>query len=421
MSNTLKDKLCGFIPKFFYGWVVVGACFICCASYGTFYAFGVFFRPLQDQFGWSSTLTSSVQSVHIFVYVISSLLFGWATDRFGPRLPLIAGSLCLGLGYLLCSKIQNITHLYIFYSIASIGAGVVWSLPLSTVQRWFIRRRGLALGIALSGIGIGTFLWAPAVSYFIHEYGWRTAYTAMGAIACSALGLATLLIATPEEKGVSPLGSNEHFSETYEQHLYSFSQKKDMELSNALRTSQLWLICFLQFSFNIGIFLVFVHLVPFAIQNGVNAQSAAKAVGLIGGLSVLGRIMMPMIVEKKMVSRWERGLFVCSIGATLMLLWLPTVHNLWMLYLFALIYGFFYGSWIPLVVALTGNYFGLKYLGTLLGIIQIGLIGGIVGPLIGGFVYDKMGNYSMAFLTCSISFFLAGVITFIIKNPRTAD
>jgi OFA family oxalate/formate antiporter-like MFS transporter len=419
MSNTLKDKLPAFIPSFFYGWVVVGACFICCASYGTFYTFGVFFKPLQDQFGWSSTLTSSVQSVHIFVYVISSLLFGWATDRFGPRLPLIAGSLCLGLGYLLCSKIRSISHLYIFYSIASIGAGVVWSLPLSTVQRWFFRRRGLALGIALSGIGIGTFVWAPAVSYFIREYGWRTAYTAMGAVVCSALGLAALLIATPEEKGVSPFGSNENFSETNQQHFYSFNQKKDLELNNALRTSQLWLICFLQFSFNIGIFLIFVHLVPFAIQNGIKAQSAARAIGLIGGFSVLGRIMMPMIVEKKMDSRWERGLFVCSIGATLMLLWLPRVHNVLMLYLFALIYGFFYGSWIPLVVALTGNYFGLKYLGTLLGIIQIGLAGGIVGPLIGGVIYDKTGNYLMAFLTCSIAFFLAGVIAFIIKNPRT--
>ena len=91
-----------------------------------------------------------------------------------------------------------------------------------------------------------------------------------------------------------------------------------------------------------------------------------------------------------------------------------------MLYLFALIYGFFYGSWIPLVVALTGNYFGLKHLGTLLGIIQIGLVGGIVGPLIGGLIYDKMENYSMAFLSCSIAFFVAGLITFIIKHPKAA-
>ncbi|MBN1226554.1 MAG: MFS transporter [Deltaproteobacteria bacterium] len=418
MSDTVKNIFNRFIPEFFYGWIVVGACFICCASYGTFYTFGVFFRPLQDQFGWSFTLTSSVQSVHIFFYVISSLLFGWATDRFGPRLPLIIGSLCVGFGYLLCSRIESISDLYIYYSIASIGAGVVWSLPLSTVQRWFIVRRGLALGLALSGIGIGTLIWAPTVNYFIHEYGWRTAYAAMGAIVCSALGLASLLIATPEDKGVRPLGSDEHFSNKHEQCLPPLSKREDMKLSDALRTSQLWLICLIQFLFNIGIFFIFVHLVPFAIQRGINGQSAAKAVGLIGGLSVLGRIIMPMIVEKKMASRWERGLFICSIGATLMLLWLSRVHNFWMLYLFALIYGFFYGGWIPLVVALTGNYFGLKSLGALLGIIQIGLIGGIVGPLIGGFTYDKMGNYSVAFSTCSTAFFLAGIITFIIKNPR---
>jgi MFS transporter, OFA family, oxalate/formate antiporter len=418
MSDSVSNKFRRFIPEFFYGWIVVGACFICCASYGTFYTFGVFFKPLQDQFGWSFTLTSSVQSVHIFFYVISSMLFGWATDRFGPRLPLIAGSLCVGFGYLLCSKIQSIIDLYIFYSIASFGAGVVWSLPLSTVQRWFIVNRGLALGIALSGIGIGTFVWAPAVNYFIYEYGWRTAYVAMGAIVFSALGLAILLIAMPEDKDVESLGSNKHSSDTYEQSLPSLSKSEDMKLSDALRKSQLWLICFIQFLFNIGIFFIFVHLVPFAVQTGINAQSAAKAVGLIGGLSVMGRIIMPMIVEKKMASRWERGLLICSIGATIMLLWLPRIHSLWMLYLFALIYGFFYGSWIPLVVALTGKYFGLKSLGTLLGIIQIGLIGGIIGPLLGGFVYDKMGNYELAFLVCAIAFFLAGIITLIMKSPK---
>ena len=159
MTSIYEKKIREFAPRLYYGWIVVAACFICCMTYGTFYTFGIFFKPLQDQFGWSYTLTSSVQSIHIIIYIISSFVVGWATDRFGPRWPLILCALCVGVGYLLCSRIQSIGQLYLFYSIASMGAGLVWSLPLSIVQRWFIERRGLAVGITVSGIGIGTFVW----------------------------------------------------------------------------------------------------------------------------------------------------------------------------------------------------------------------------------------------------------------------
>ena len=398
---------------FFYGWVVVGACFICCATYGTFYTFGVFFKPLQEAFGWSHTLTSSVQSLHILVYVISSFFIGWATDRFSPRFPLLAGTFCLGLGYILCSRIQSITQLYLFYSIASVGAGVVWSLPLSTVQRWFIKKRGLALGITLSGIGIGTFFWTPLVTHFIYASGWRTAYTMMGVGSCAVLFLAAFFISTPEQRNQAPYRPDGNLTGAG----YSDSCGTGTGLRQALGSPHLWLICLLQFLFNFGLFLVFVHLVPYAIQMGIDPGSAAGAIALIGASSVIGKVLSPSLVEKNLKARWEKGLALTAFGAAFLLFSLTQVSTLWMLYVFGLIYGYFYGSWIPMVVALTGRSFGIRSLGSILGVTQIGLVGGILGPLAGGLICDLTGGYTLAFLVCGSTFLLAGFTTFAFRGP----
>ena len=400
-------------------WVVVAACFLCCLTYGTFYAFGIFYRPLQAQFGWTSTLTSSVQSSHLLIYIISSFFIGWATDRIGPRRPLVFSAFCIGIGYIMCSSVQSIGQLYLYYSIASVGAGIVWSLPLSTVQRWFNDKRGLALGITVSGIGIGTLVWSQVANFMIYRYGWRTAYIVMGVVSGILLLLSAVVIGgRPEKNEARPLKTG--FSVSTES-VRPPSKPKDMGalgLGQALVTKELWLICLFQLFFNVGIFLVFVHLVPFAIHNGIGKTAAAAAMGSMGGFSVLGRILSPVIVEKKLGSSWESGLMVCAICAGLVLLWLPWIKSFSVLFVFVVILGYFYGSWIPLVVALTGSCFGLRHLGTLLGVTQIGLIGGIISPLLGGFVYDKTAAYTYAFFICSISFFIAFAIALMIKIIR---
>jgi MFS family permease len=398
--------------RLFYGWVVVGACFICCATYGTFYTFGVFFKPLQQSFGWSHTLTSSVQSLHILVYVVSSFLIGWATDRFSPRLPLLAGAFFVGIGYLMCSRIQSLAQFYIFYSIASIGAGIVWSLPLSTVQRWFIDKRGLALGITLSGIGIGTFFWTPLATHFIYSAGWRTAYAMMGVVTFAVLVVGAFFISTPEQKNMSPYRLDRDPNTVG----YSDGPGEGIHLHQALRSSRLWLICLLQFLFNFGLFLVFVHLVPYAIQMGIDPVAAAGAVALIGASSVLGKLISPTLVERNLQARWEKGLALCAFGSAFLLFLLTQISSLWMIYVFVITYGFFYGSWMPMVVALTGRSFGTRSLGSILGVTQIGLIGGILGPLTGGCIYDVTGGYAPAFLICGSTFLLAGFTTFSVRT-----
>ena len=219
-------------------------------------------------------MTSSVQSLHIIFYIFSSFVVGWATDRFGPKWPLIGCALCLGFGYALSAGVQSLIALYVFYSLASFGAGIVWSLPLSMVQRWFVKRRGLALGITISGIGIGTFIWAPVIDTLIYDYGWRTAYLVMGIASALMLLPASLIVTTPEKKGLKPNGFQTLHSEVPGGRQNSPSVRRPMELSQAVRTKQLWLICLIQLMFNIGLFLVFVHSVPSDIQNNILQPAA---------------------------------------------------------------------------------------------------------------------------------------------------
>lgn len=403
--------------RIFYGWKVVAVCFLCCASYGTFYSFGILFKPLSDQFGWSYTSTSSVQSLHIVVYIISSFIVGWATDRFGPKWPLVGCAACLGIGYALCSSVQNLFELYVFYSIASFGAGIVWSLPLSTVQRWFIEQRGLALGITISGIGIGTFVWAPIVDALVYTLGWRAAYLVMGISSALALLPAAFIVTTPERKGMAPKGYRTDPTDATAVEGNGPDRLRRMEFSQAIKTKQLWMICTIQLLFNIGLFLIFVHLAPYAILNGIHRASAARAVGLIGAFSIIGRIFFPMMVEKKMQSNGEKALAFCASAAAVMLIVLTQTATTWMLYFFVIVFGFFYGGWIPMVVGLTGHYYGLKHLGTLLGLIQLGLVGGIAGPLLGGLIYDYSGNYAAAFMIGAFTFAAAGILALVLKAP----
>src|SRR5512136_332696 len=195
---------------FYYGWVIVATCFVAATSYGLFYTFGVFFKSLQAEFGWGRALTGSVHSVHLLIYAISTYYFGRLTDRIGPRRALSLGAVFIGVGLCLCSQIQNIWQLYLFYIIASLGSGVTVSLPNATVQKWFIKKRGLALGLVTAGVGAGTLLLAPLSNSLIANFGWRLAYVFIGLLFWGLLTLNALFMEeNPEKKGLKPYGWEE--------------------------------------------------------------------------------------------------------------------------------------------------------------------------------------------------------------------
>ncbi len=394
------------------------ACFLSASSYGLFYTIGVFFKPLQTEFGWSYTLTSSIHSLHMAVLILSTLLVGWSTDKFGPRLTILWGGTLIAVGIGLCSQVNTIGQFLLFYGLASLGAGIIWSLPTATVQRWFIKRRGLALGITVAGIGVGTLVYAPISNYLILAQGWRMSYIIMAIATWVILIIAAALLRkSPEEKGLKPYGADEVVTQPDNIEAKEGKPKlwraQEWAFGEALKTKTFWLLSIMNSCAVLPLSMVMVHIVPAAINVGIGKSAAAGVLALVGGIGIAGRIAMGTSAEKL---GWERALIICCGMCSVMFLWLVGVKSLWMLYIFAIIYGFFYGGKIPLVPGLIGFYFPGKSLATIIGGVDaLSTIGGIIGPLIGGIVFDQTGSYAIAFIIGAAFWAIATALAFLLR------
>jgi len=258
---------------FFYGWIIVAASLIILLlNAATYYSFGVFIKPLQDEFGWSRALTVSAHMVFLVIYAISMFIMGRLADRYGPRFVLMGGALLVGGGFSLCSQIQTIWHMYIFLVIAAIGQGTLWSVPIATVQRWFIKKRGLVLGIITAGIGIGILIFIPIIGLLISNCGWRLTYILLGSIAWFFLTLASILmISDPKEKGLKPHGWHAMAKTNYGESIVIDEQKENdttmlWTVGDAIRTKAFIMLVLISICGMMSINIIATHFVPFAID-----------------------------------------------------------------------------------------------------------------------------------------------------------
>jgi len=402
--------------EFFYGWVIAFCGFLASASYGLFYSIGVFFIPLQEEFGWSASIISSVHSFHMAVFAVSTPLMGRMADRYGARKIFGLCAVLLGLGFILCSTVQALWHFYLFYTIATLGVGVATALPASIVQKWFIKRKGLALGIVIAGIGAGPLVLAPAINFLISRFGWRVSYLIIGGMALLILLIiAQAMIERPEDIGLRPLGEED--SDT---NIETESDKKlsktEWSTRDAIKTRAFILLGIIWMLSALPIHMIMVHIVPFAVDMGISRDMAAAALGLIGGISIAGRLLGGMLSD---LWGWVRTLIIAVVVSTIAILWLLVVKNYSMLLVFVVLFGFSYGARVPQIPGLVGTYFGTKNLTEILGIIwAIAGFGGIFGPLIGGLVFDITGSYTIAFLFALACFGLTGILACFLKRPQ---
>lgn len=417
--NKTADK------KLFPGWIVVAICFfVLTIGGGVFHTFGVFFKPLQDYFGWSRGLTSSIPTVFWVGYAISCFVMGQLTDRYGPRLTLAVGAVLAGLGFSLASQTTSIWQLYLFYFMAALGAGATVVLPAATVQRWFIRRRGFALGLTLSGVGLGVFVGAPLANYLISHYDWRTAYLVLGISVWVLLTLASrLLVASPEVKGLRPYGWHEIQSKGegpagYPNPLKASPQvwaTEELSIRKTVRTRAFFLTMFFYSVSWFPLPIVMVHFIPFATDMGISSAVAASAFGLMGGLIIVGRIVMGGVADKL---GWKTAFAICCLFNAVAFFWLIEVRNLWMLYFFVVIFGFAYGGLGTQVMGLVAYFLGMKSLGATTGIMEgICVLVSSLSPLLAGFIFDRTGGYFIAFLIGAVLLAAVGLTALLLKSP----
>lgn len=401
-------------PRFYYGYMVVGAALLIMAVvFGAYNSFGIFFEPMVADFNWTRAITSGGFSLSWIMQGLLGIIMGRLTDRFGPRLVLTISGVLLGLGYFLMSQVSAAWQLYLFYGVViGSGMGGCWVPLVSTVARWFTKRRTLMTGIVLTGIGVGTLIAAPVISRLISAYGWRMSYVIAGGVVLVVVVLAAqFLRRDPTRASRKARAGGEEEKEKEK----SVSETQSLSLRQAGRTRQFWLTSVMFFCFGFSVYTVVTHIVLHAIGLGITSASAANILATIGGLSIAGRLVLGSAADRF----GNRQVFI--IGFILMaatLFWLVPARELWALYLFAVVFGFAFGGCATSESPLVAGLFGLRSHGLILGVINLlgFTFGAAVGPLIGGYIFDITNSYQLAFIVCG-ALSVAGLILTVLLSP----
>ncbi len=398
-------------PRFFYGYiVVVAAAIIQLIILGTVGAFGVFFKPLLVDFGWSRAMVSGAASLSQFVNGLIAIVVGGLNDRFGPRIVMTALGVFFGLGYLLMSQINNIWQLYLFYGvIVGIGVSGADVVLLSTVARWFVKARGAMSGIVKAGTGMGILIMPLVANWLIYTRGWRTACVVLGVLSLAIVILgAQLLRRDPGKMWLQPDGEEKAVAGN------PGLTERGLSFQEAARTTQFWAICAAYLIVVFCATTVLVHIAPHATDLGISATSAAGILSIIGGASIIGRLVMGRASDRIGI---RLGLLICFAILLATLLWLLSANQLWMFYLFAAVYGFAHGGFFALVSPAVARLFGISSHGLLLGIVLFsGAIGGAVGSTLAGYMFDITGNYHLVFLVLA-GLSLCGLMLSLLIRP----
>jgi MFS family permease len=301
--------------------------------------------------------------------------------------------------------------MYLFIGLLQgVGACAAIPLPLTTVATWFVRRQGLALGIASAGIGVGAATVPLLVSFIESHFGWRTAMLILGVlIILIYVPIALLVVRPPDAKY---LAAHEGLPQTKDPK--DAEAIPDLSLPAALKTKQFWSL-FAIFGFCVlCVGLIITHLVPYASDNGISPLHAASLLTVMGLSSIVGRLGSGFVSDRLGAT----PVIFCGILLQgLMILALSQIGSLGLFYLFATLFGIAYGGVLVMIPRLTALIFGMKYMGAIYGSLSVADgIGFAVGPLLAGYLFDVFGNYNGAFLITASGIFLAGMSVFFLKQ-----
>lgn len=412
MNNTSDTGNSG-RKKLFYGFIVVAACFVVMIMvYGLNYSFGVFFKPLAADFGWSKATTSFAYSLMALFSGIVGIFAGRITDKYGGRAIAIISAIAMGGGFLLLSRLASLWEFYLYYTVLiGMGMGSAWPGLMVVPARWFKARRGLMTGIVASGVGIGTLIFPPIASGLIENNSWSYSYAVLGVVAVVSMGIVAWFIKRdPGKVGQRPFGDESVPLEEKGVPLFT-----GLTLKEGLRTARFYIACGIYMCFGYCLISILIHIAPHAQEMGISPTIAASIVSVIGGASVVSRVLVAGASDKFGV----KATLVFSLTLLpVALVLLQVVNNLTVLYIFAALFGISYGGIMSLQSLVTARLFGLRAVGVLMGVITLlYTIGCAVGPTVTGYIFDVTGSYSLAFWIATGIALLACILAIIIKMP----
>jgi len=394
----------------FPGWWVVAGAFLCMLTgFAMVYSFAAFFSPLETEFGAQRGETSLVFSIAAFLYFSLGSVAGSIADRMGPRAVVAGGLLLVATGLVVASQANGLLAVYLGYGLGvGVGVGLSYVPSVAAVQRWFQRGRGTASGIAVAGIGVGTLIGAPLAHELIARIGWRPTYLVLAALTVlGAIVSAALVRRGPEHYGLAPDGDLPASHDA--------AAAAGLSLRQALRTGPFWSIYVGAFLMSFGLFVPFVHIVPYARDAGLGEGFGVLLIALLGVGSTVGRFLFASLTT------WlgrRRSFAMMYVGAGLMLILWSQSTSRPALIVFALVFGAFYGGFVAIAPSLAADYFGSRSLGAVIGTLYSGVgIGALFGSPVAGFAYDFFGSYGGAILAGAALCFVSFAITMLAPEP----
>lgn len=415
-------------PLFFYGWVVVGIATVSMILiYGIRHSFAVFFPPILDEFGWSRGSTALMLSLNLLIYGLTAPIAGSLCDRWKPRRLILIGTFVLGLATAGCAFARELWHFYLLFGVLMPVGTACSGTPLlmPTLANWFAKRRGMVIGLAQMGGGL-SFTYGMFVDFIISQVGWRYTYFVIAGILLAVLLPLYLLYYRyrPEDKGLKPYGAEKEKAVVMLDANATIARKSAPQgwtLRKALGTYQFWfLIAAQSLYWGLGAYLVLGHQVKFAEDAGYSSTFAASVFALFGIFTAAGQLSSSL-------SDWigrEKTVTIAVILSLVALAALISVRDMsqpWLLYVYAICFGYGGGLASPAIFAGLADIFYGRHFGVLSGLLMCGFgIGGVIGPWLSGLIYDITGSYNIAFILAMVSFALSGVSIWI-AAPRKAE
>ncbi len=398
--------------RIFHGWFVVVAAFaVTFVGFGMAYTFTAFVGSLQRDFAASRGSVSLVFSLAGFLYFALGIVSGPLADRWGSRRLAVIGMVLTGAGLALASLARSLGEIYAAYGLGiGLGVGCSYVPAIGAVQRWFARRRGFASGLAVSGIGVGTLVMPIFAMFLIERLGWREAYLALGAIAATlGAGMALMIENDPRDRGLGPDGDAPEARP---------SRPTGASVGEAIRSRPFLALYAACLVCSFGVFVPFVHLVPYAVDHGLPQSAAILLLGGIGIGSSVGRFALGGLADN--LGR-QHALALMYVGMAVVLPVWAVSTTFWPLAAFAVIYGVFYGGWVALLPAVVMDRFGGRNVSGIIGVLYTSVaIGTLIGPSAAGFAFDISHSYTLPILASVCANVVAAGIAAGMSKPHVA-
>ena len=402
-------------PKFFYGYVILGLCFInMVVMRGVNGAFGVYYLALLEEFGWSRSDGASIASINFVVYALAAPVVGFAFDRLGPRLLMPLGAALVGVGFLLSSFSTSLLHLHFSYGVVTaLGQGALGFVGHNAlISFWFVRQRATAIGIASMGQGLGALVMVPATQMLISSIGWRWTYIVTGSLLLFLLVPANAFFQrrAPQDVGQFPDGEEGPAPLQVARQAASRQAQRDWALGEATRSLPFWYITIGHLALGTALFLINTHVIAHFVAVGYEKLAASFYFGLIGFIRIGATIFWGSISDRLGRSTaYGIAILVTGLGVGGMIA-MTVGAPLWLVYLTIALYGVGHSAGNPTYGAVIGDIFAGRRIGLIFGFLEISFgLGSAFGSWIGGYLFDTTGSYAWSFTLCLVCFAISGL------------